>query len=71
MKRTRLIYVCSYDKSICEKVIPKIDENGYIIPESNKNLLYKYGSQVDSNILECGWDICDECSIIRISSWYA
>lgn len=62
MKITRLVYVCSYDRNICEKAIPKIDENGYLIPESNKELLDKYGDQVDSNILESAWDICDRCS---------
>ncbi len=61
MKRTRLVYVCSYDGNICEKAIPKIDEDGYLIPESNKELLDKYRDQVDSNILEGAWDICEGC----------
>ena len=28
----RLIYKCNYDGKICDKVIPKIDDNGVIIP---------------------------------------
>ena len=27
----RLIYKCNYDGKICDKVIPKIDDNGVII----------------------------------------
>lgn len=28
----RLIYKCNYDGKICDKVIPKVDDNGVIIP---------------------------------------
>ena len=28
----RLIYKCNYDGKICDKVIPRIDDNGVIVP---------------------------------------
>lgn len=61
MGRTKLVYTCSYDGNLCDKVIPKFDEEGCLIPESNKELFEKYGHVVAHDILERGWDICDKC----------
>lgn len=62
MGRTKLVYTCSYDGNLCDKVIPKFDEEGCLIPESNKELFEKYGKIINRDELERSWDICDNCS---------
>ena len=61
MERIKMVYACIYDGKLCEQVIPKFDDDGYLIPESNKELFEKYGHTVTSDVLESGWDICDNC----------
>ena len=61
MSRIKMVYKCQYDGSVCDKAIPKFDDEGYLIPESNKELFEKYHNKIADRFLEDGWDICDNC----------
>jgi len=54
-------YSCYYDGNECEKAIPKFNDEGYLIPESNKEIKKKYSHIISEHTLEEGWDICDNC----------
>lgn len=61
MGKIRLVYTCSYDGNVCDKATPKVDDEGYFIPESNKELFEKYSKVIADHVLEEGWDICENC----------
>ena len=60
MKKVRMVYICSHDGNICDMTKPKFDEEGYLIPESSKNLL-ESGAITEDDRFELGWDICEKC----------
>lgn len=46
----RIYYNCYYDGNECDKVIPKIDEQGNIIEEKHHK------------VIENSWDVCESCN---------
>ena len=61
MSKIKAFYCCHYDGNECDKVVPKFDDKGYLIPEPNDKIKDKYGNVVLDTLLNEGWDICDEC----------
>lgn len=57
----RVFYNCYYDGKECDKTIPKFDEKGYLIPESNLYITARYKGLISESCLKCSWDICDKC----------
>ena len=58
---TQAYYSCRYDGKDCDKAIPKFDDKGYLIPESNEKIKEKYGNMVAPFVLNESWDVCDDC----------
>ena len=61
MKTTKVIYNCHYDGKQCEYAVPKFDENGYLIPESNEQLKTTYPNIFSQHIIDRSWDKCLRC----------
>ena len=57
----RVYYKCHYDGKECDKVVPRFDDKGNLIPEPNTEIKSKYGHIAANDCLERGWDICDKC----------
>ena len=57
----RAYYKCFYDGRECKNAIPKFDENGYLIPESNEVIKEKYSKGISEHIINDSWDKCDKC----------
>lgn len=57
----RAFYDCRYDGSECNKVVPKFDDDGYEIPQSNSEILQKYDGIISKHVLDNAWDVCDNC----------
>lgn len=57
----RLYYTCRYDGKECKKVIPKLDENGYVIQPPNDKIKERYGHFLADFVLNESWDACDKC----------
>ena len=58
----KMVYKCLSDGELCYKAIPKFDEYGYLIPESNKKVLELFSGKIGDHILESAWDKCLDCS---------
>lgn len=48
----KMVYKCLSDGELCDKAIPKFDENGCLIPESNKKVLELFSGKIGDHILE-------------------
>ena len=57
----RAYYSCYYDGKECDKTVPKLDKDGYLIKESNKEIKKKYGHFLSKELLDNSWDVCDKC----------
>ena len=54
------IYDCKYDGNKCP-IVPKFDEKGFLIPESNEKLKSEYGKIFAKECIENSWDACMKC----------
>lgn len=59
--RTKAVYNCHYDGNQCEYAVPKFDENGYLIPESNEQLENNYSNVYSQQTIDRSWDKCLRC----------
>lgn len=57
----RVYYSCYYDGKECKNAIPKFDDKGNLIPESNDKIKEKYGHFIAESYLNKCWDVCDKC----------
>ena len=57
----RVYYSCHYDGRECDKAIPKFNEKGVLIPESNKRIKKEYKGIISETTLDNSWDACDDC----------